>query len=84
MNTDLQGQQAVHELFRMIERMLSLSIAPGGRDASGTLEPDDLDRFGLMVARLERLTGRLDPSEERTEMSLRHAALAKYFAALRT
>lgn len=84
MSNDLQCQQAVHELFRMIERMLSLSIDSHKRDASVTFEPDDIDRLGLMMARLERLTGRLDPSDERSEMRHRHAALAKYLAVLQT
>ena len=84
MSTDLQCQQAVHELFRMIERMLSLRIDPSERDASVTFEPEDIDRIGLMVARLERLTGRLAPSDERSEFRRRHAALAKYLAVLQT
>lgn len=84
MSTDLQCQQAVHELFRMIERMLSLNSDPHEPEASMTFEPDDIDRLGLMMARLERLTGRLDPSDERSELRHRHAALAKYLAVLQT
>lgn len=83
MSADLQYQQAAHELIRMLERMLSLSIDPGDRDASGTLEPDDLDRFGLMVARLGRMAQRLEVSEEGLALRLRHRALEQHLASMR-
>lgn len=84
MTSDLQGQQAAHELLRMIEQTFRLSTHPQEASAPLTLEGDAIDRLGLMVARLERLMGRLDPSEERTELRHRHAALAKHLAVMRT
>jgi len=84
MSTDLQCQQAAHELLRMIEHRFRLSTNPEGPDVPVTLEGDDIDRLSLMMARLDRLTGRLDPSDVRSEMRHRHAALEKYLAIMRT
>lgn len=83
MSSDLQCQQAAHELIRMMERMLSRSVDGGQSNDPAILEPDDLDRFGLMVARLERMTRRLEATEDGLALRQRHAALENHLLEMR-
>jgi hypothetical protein len=84
MRSELQCQQAAHELLRMIEPMFMLSIDPLEQDRSAAIEPDEIERFGLMIARLERVTRRIESAQGGLELRQRCAALEKLIAVKRT